>query len=89
MKKIVKMLGLCALIALAVTSCKKEQKPTEMAFTATINQPVSGDRTQIGGNGRQLVWIGGETVTVFNANGANANFTASTDRPHDFPRTEK
>ena len=87
MKKIVKMLGLCALIALAVTSCKKEQKPTEMAFTATINQPVSGDRTQIGGNGRQLVWIGGETVTVFNANGANANFTASTDAQNPMDAT--
>ena len=81
------MLGLCALIALAVTSCKKEQKPTEMAFTATINQPVSGDRTQIGGNGRQLVWIGGETVTVFNANGAKANFTASTDAQNPMDAT--
>lgn len=87
MKKIVRMLGLCALIALAVTSCKKEQKPTEMAFTATINQPVSGDRTQIGGNGRQLVWIGGETVTVFNANGAKANFTASTDAQNPMDAT--
>lgn len=76
MKKVVRMLGLCALVALAFTSCKKEQKPTELTFTATINQPVTGDRTHIG-DGDMLVWDANNTIKVFNSNGEEGDFTTT------------
>lgn len=81
MKKVVRMLGLCALVALAFTSCKKEQKPTELTFTATINQPVTGDRTHIG-DGDMLVWDANNAIKVFNANGEEDDFT-TTDQDVD------
>ena len=76
MKKVVRMLGLCALVALAVTSCKKEEKPTELTFTASINQPVSDSRTHIGVD-NMLVWDANNTIKVFNANGEEGDFTTT------------
>ena len=76
MKKVVRMLGLCALVALAVTSCKKEEKPTELTFTASINQPVSDSRTHIGGD-NMLVWDANNIIKVFNANGEEGDFTTT------------
>lgn len=75
MKKVVRMLGLCALVALAITSCKKDETTKEMTFMATINQPVSGDRTHL--DGLDLVWTAGNTIKVFNANGEEGNFSTT------------
>lgn len=69
------MLGLCALVALAITSCKKDETTKEMTFMATINQPVSGDRTHL--DGLDLVWTAGNTIKVFNANGEEGNFSTT------------
>ena|GEM_PF-3614369 len=78
MKKVVRMLGLCALVALAITSCKKnEEQSKQLTFTATISQPVSGDRTHIGPD-NVLVWDAGNSIKVFNANGEVDDCTTST-----------
>lgn len=76
MKKVVRMLGLCALVALAFTSCKKEENKT-VTFTATINQPTTNVRTHAMGlnNDYFLVWDNGDEIMVIdNTDGANENF---------------
>lgn len=75
MKKVVRMLGLCALVALAITSCKKnEEQSKQLTILATINQPVAEGRTHIGPD-NMLVWDAGNSIKVFNANGAKGDFT--------------
>ena len=44
MKKVVRMLGLCALVALAFTACKKNDTQ-KVTFTANVAQPVNDART--------------------------------------------
>ena len=70
------MLGLCALVALAITSCKKDETTKEMTFMATITQPAAEGRTHIDGN-NNLVWDANNSIKVFNANGQEGNFTTS------------
>lgn len=77
MKKVVRILGLCALVALAVTSCKKNENTTQMmTFKATINQPVSNDRTHIGVD-NMLVWDANNAIKVLNADGVVGEFTTT------------
>ena len=75
MKKVVRILGLCALAAFAFTSCNKEQE-TELTFKATITQPTGDAKTHIGAD-NMLVWDEGNTIKVFNANGAVGDFTTA------------
>ena len=69
MKKIVRFLGLCALVALAFTACKKNDTK-KVTIKATICQPTSTDRTYITGlneaGDKVLKWGGDEEITVFN-----------------------
>jgi hypothetical protein len=68
MKKVVRMLGLCALVALAFTSCKKEDTKNTVTFKASITQPVSDSRTQLN-TANDLVWLEGDAIRVFDATG--------------------
>ena len=40
MKKTLRMMGLCALAALTIVSCKKEDGKAGMSFQATLTQPT-------------------------------------------------
>jgi hypothetical protein len=68
MKKVVRMLGLCALVALAFTSCKKNDNTNKVTFKATITQPVADERTIIN-SGNSVVWVEGDEIQVFDENG--------------------
>ena len=74
MKKVVRILGLCALVALAITSCKKKEETAAMTFRATINQPTCDAKTHIGAD-NMLVWNANNTIKVFNADGEYGDFT--------------
>lgn len=80
MKKVVRMLGLCALVALAFTSCKKKET-NSMAFTATmptINNEAT--RTGVGGNGSPyyLQWDEFDCIKLINNEGEQKDFTLKT-----------
>ncbi len=68
MKKVVRMLGLCALVALAFTSCKKNDNTNKVTFKATITQPVADERTNIN-TANAVVWVEGDEIQVFDENG--------------------
>jgi hypothetical protein len=75
MKKVVRMLGLCALVALAFSSCKKNETES-VSFTATITQPTTSVRTHVAGtNDYYLVWDQGDAIKVFDNNLVDENFT--------------
>ena len=61
MKKVVRMLGLCALVALAFTACKKNDTQ-KVSFTATMPQTATDARTHV--EGMDLVWDEGNTIAV-------------------------
>lgn len=61
MKKVVRMLGLCALVALAFTACKKNDTQ-KVSFTATMPQTTTDARTHV--QGMDLVWDEGNTIAV-------------------------
>ena len=73
MKKVVRMLGLCALVALAFTACKKDDTQ-KVTFSASITQPTSVSRTHAVGFGNHLVWDAGDEIKVFDNTGANYDF---------------
>ena len=73
MKKVVRMLGLCALVALAFTACKKDDTQ-KVSFTASITQPTSTSRTHAVGLGHHLVWDAGDQILVFNNAGEDETF---------------
>ena len=73
MKKVVRMLGLCALVALAFASCKKKET-NGVTFKAGINQPTSNERTYINYR-NMLAWSNNDKITVFDANGEYHDFT--------------
>ena len=81
MRKTLRTLGLCALAALAIVSCKKnEQTGATMSFEATINQPTSGTRTGINeiNDKKWMTWNNGDVIKVFTADGsASADFTTT------------
>lgn len=70
MKKVVRMLGLCALVALAFTSCKKNETNGNVTFKAIINQPTNNTRTHIESinsfGGKGLFWDANNQINVFN-----------------------
>lgn len=76
MKKVVRMLGLCALVALAFTSCKKNETNSTLTFGASITQPKSADRTYVALNNK-LAWHNNDNILVFDATKANYDFTVS------------
>lgn len=79
MKKVVRMLGLCALVALAFTACKKNDNTNKVTFKATITQPTTEGRTHINDVGQnQLVWDNGDEIEVYNKLGEHYTFTANT-----------
>lgn len=79
MKKVVRILGLCALVALATVSCKKDDNNVPQggkSFRATINQPTDGAKTHIG-DGNYLMWNSGDEIKVYTADGTSAVFTTT------------
>lgn len=72
MKKVVRMLGLCALVALAFTSCKKNDNTNKVTFKATITQPIADERTNIN-TANAVVWVEGDEIQVFDENGATTD----------------
>lgn len=70
MKKVTRILGLCALVALATVSCKKNENTNEggKSFFATINQPTNGAKTHIGDED-YLYWDAEEQIKVYTENG--------------------
>lgn len=83
MKKVVRMLGLCALVALAFTACKKNNTQ-KVSFTATMPQTTTVDRTHA--QGFDLVWDDNNTITVVNEAGEDMDFTlvSATDKVATF-----
>ncbi len=73
MKKVVRILGLCALVSLAFTACKKDNTQ-KVSFTASITQPTSNSRTHAVGYGHHLVWDAGDAIKVFNNAGTDMDF---------------
>ena len=73
MKKVVRILGLCALVSLAFTACKKDNTQ-KVSFTASITQPTSNSRTHAVGFGHHLVWDAGNAIKVFNNAGTDMDF---------------
>jgi hypothetical protein len=73
MKKVVRMLGLCALVALAFTACKKNDTQ-KVTFTGYAVQPTSDVRTHIS-DGTFLVWSENDQIKVFNEAGDDMDFT--------------
>jgi hypothetical protein len=74
MKKVVRMLGLCALVALAFTACKKNDTQ-KVTFTANVPQTTCDSRTQPA-YGAYLVWNDNDEIQVFNQAGEEMDFTA-------------
>ena len=72
MKKVVRMLGLCALVALAFTSCKKNDNTNKVTFKATITQPIADERTGINSS-NAVIWTEGDAIQVFDENGATTD----------------
>jgi hypothetical protein len=78
MKKVVRMLGLCALVALAFTSCKKKETTNStLTFKASITQPKSDDRTYLASD-NSMAWYAGDVIKVFDVEGHNFDFMVST-----------
>jgi hypothetical protein len=80
MKKVIRILGVCALVAFAFTSCNKEKEEVK-SFSATTAQleTNSDSKTHIGGTSPRayFVWDAGNVINVFNDQGQNVNFEVS------------
>lgn len=83
MKKVTRILGLCALVALATVSCKKDDNNAPQggkSFRATINQPTDGAKTHIGeweGQPNYLLWNAEDDIMVYTEDGTSATFTTN------------
>ena len=77
----VKIMGLCALMALVATSCQKNEEKLTNTLTADLNQPTSESKTHIGA-GDYLVWDEGDQIVIYDLSGDMATiagtFTATT-----------
>lgn len=71
MKKVVRMLGLCALVALAFTSCKKNDDTNKVTFKATAIQSSDQNRTYMDDSRYWVLWDDNDEITVFNNAGEN------------------
>ena len=78
MKKVTKIMGLCAVLALSFMSCKKNEEKATLSFKATIEQPTCNDKTYIEYNQAQdyyiLKWNSGDRARVFKKDGSSADF---------------
>ncbi len=81
MKKVIRILGLCALVVFAFTSCKKNDNNNSkiVSFKAsTVHfNPDSDSKTHIGGMDypfAYLVWDSANVIKVFDADGNHADF---------------
>ncbi len=67
-------MGLCALVAIAATACKKEAQTTS-TLKATLTQPTSDAKTHLSGS--DLHWNSGDAIKVFDAVGNDYLFTTT------------
>ena len=75
MRQIIRLMGLCALVAFGATSCQKnEMKPTN-TISAVLNQPTADGKTQIGAS-NYLVWSPNDQIMVGGTTLATQTFTA-------------
>ena len=66
----VKIMGLCALMALVATSCQKNEEKLTNTLTADLNQPTSESKTHIGAgdylvDAAHAVEVGDDCVGLF------------------------
>ena len=77
----IRIIGLCALVALAATSCQKNEEKLTNTLTADLNQPTCESKTHIGADD-YLVWDEGDQIVVYDLSGDMATiagtFTATT-----------
>ena len=76
MKRVIRIMGLCALVALSATSCKKDEQKLTTSFKAELTQPASDAKTHLSGS--DLYWNSGDQIKVFDAEG-NAYPLSTTD----------
>lgn len=74
MKKVTKILGLCALMAFGAMSCKKSEQKELLSFKAIINQPTCNSKTHID-NEYIVRWNAGDQARVYIQDGTSALFT--------------
>lgn len=74
MKKVTKILGLCALMTFGVMSCKKSEQKELLSFKAIINQPTCNSKTHID-NAYIVRWDAGDQARVYIQDGTSAVFT--------------
>lgn len=75
MKRTIRIMGLCALVALVAASCQKNEGKMTNTLSATLNQPTFDDKTYIGEND-YLMWSAGDQIMVFDANCVSHTFNA-------------
>ena len=75
MKQMLRIMGLCALVAFAATSCQKNEMQPTNTLKAVLNQPTTGDKTQIGAS-NFLVWSPNDQIMVGGTTLATQTFTA-------------
>ena len=74
MKRIVRISGLCALVVLALTACKKDEPQKVVSFTATIASPETKTHTEGLNNNYYLVWDDTDKIKVINPAGNDCDF---------------
>lgn len=75
MRKASMIMGLCALLALATVSCKKNTESGSVSFKASFTNPTFGGKNYLDGN--VLKWNNGDKIRVFVSNGNSAIFETS------------
>ena len=75
MKRIIRIMGLCALVALSATSCKKDVQKLTTSFKAELTQPASDAKTHLSGS--DLYWNSGDAIKVFDNAGTAYLFTTT------------
>ena len=83
MKKTLRIMGLCALVTIAATSCQKNEEQLTNSITAELTQPNTDAKTYIG-TGNYLMWNSGDQIKVYDATGASHLFTTTN---HDVVQT--
>lgn len=78
MKKTLRMMGLCALAALTLAGCKKNEPAGSVSFKATISQPTTNAKTGVGAV-NMLVWNAGDQIKVYKDLNTSALFTTTDD----------
>ena len=75
MKRTMRIMGLCALMAFVAASCQKNEGKMTNTLSATLNQPSIEGKTYIG-EGDYLLWSEGDQILVFDANCVSHTFNA-------------